>query len=220
MTISGEWKIYHIVHVDRLPSIIQEVCLWSDREVIDQNLAGTGIGMGNIKRRRLEELTLSSHPGLYVGNYVPFYFCPRSIMLYLLHRGNHRELDYRGGQDPIIHLRADLSEVVTWAEENNKRWAFTTANAGTYYFDDYNQPDLVNEMLNREAIDARNWSGANVPEGTKEGKQAEFLLETQFPWQLIERIGVYSTFYYRRVINLLSRNNHRPPVEIKRDWYY
>jgi len=47
------------------------------------------------------------HPGTKVGQYVPFYFCPRSIMLYILHRGNHPDLDYREGQGPILHLQAD-----------------------------------------------------------------------------------------------------------------
>ena len=37
-------------------------------------------------------------------------------MLYLIHRANHSELDYRGGQDPIVHLEADLREAVDWAE--------------------------------------------------------------------------------------------------------
>jgi ssDNA thymidine ADP-ribosyltransferase, DarT len=27
-----------------------------------------------------------------VGEYVPFYFCPRSITLFLLHKGNHVDL--------------------------------------------------------------------------------------------------------------------------------
>jgi ssDNA thymidine ADP-ribosyltransferase, DarT len=62
---------------------------------------------------------------------VPFYFCPRSIMLYLLHRGNHPELDYTGGQRPIVHLVADLHEIVRWAEAQGVRWAFSDRNAGT-----------------------------------------------------------------------------------------
>jgi len=50
----------------------------------------------------------TSYPDLYVGDYVPFYFCPRSIMLFIIHQANHPELDYRGGQVPIVHLQADL----------------------------------------------------------------------------------------------------------------
>ena len=97
-------KLYHIVHIDRLQSIVAEDCLLCDAEVVRRNPAGTTIGMAGIKQRRLTELILSSHPGLHVGDCVPFYFCPRSVMLYLIYQGNHPELTYRGGQGPIIHL--------------------------------------------------------------------------------------------------------------------
>jgi hypothetical protein len=72
--------------------------------------------MSEIKRRRLEELEVDCHPGTKVGAYVPFYLCPRSMMLFLLHKGNHVDLTYTGGQRPIVHLQADLRRVVEWAE--------------------------------------------------------------------------------------------------------
>lgn len=134
MPVPARPKIYHICHVDRLPSIVAGGLL-SDAEV--QRLAppGTVIGMSNIKQRRLTELTLDSHPGLYVGQCAPFYFCPRSVMLYLIHKRNP-ELAYKGGQEPIVHLEADLFDAVAWAQANGRRWAFTLSNAGSYYFED------------------------------------------------------------------------------------
>lgn len=106
-------KIYHIAHVDRLASIISDGCLWCDAEVVRRCAAGTTIGMNSIKHRRLYELRLQSHPDLHVGACVPFYFCPRSVMLYLIYQGNHPEMTYRGGQEPILHFEADLNAVVT-----------------------------------------------------------------------------------------------------------
>ena len=89
--------------------------------------------MSAIKARRLLELEVDCHPGTKVGEYVPFYFCPRSIMLYLFYRGNHPDLDYTGGQRHLVHLEADLHEVVQWAERKEVRWAFSDRNAGTRY---------------------------------------------------------------------------------------
>lgn len=122
MTVPTQPKIYHIVHVDRLDSIVADGCLWCDAEILRRASPGTTIGMNSIKQRRLNELTLASHPDLYVGDCVPFYFCPRSIMLYMIDRGNHQELAYRGGQEPIVHLEADLHASVVWAQQNNQRW--------------------------------------------------------------------------------------------------
>ena len=87
MNVPNAPKIYHIVHVDRLESIIADGFLWSDGEVQRRAPPGTTIGMSAIKERRLNELFLASHPLLTVGHCVPFYFCPRSIMLYLIHQG-------------------------------------------------------------------------------------------------------------------------------------
>ncbi len=187
-------KIYHIVHVDRLASIIAAGGLLCDAAVMANQTGGTTIGMNSIKQRRLQELTLASHPGLHVGDCVPFYFCPRSIMLFIIRQANHPELDYCGGQGPIVHLQVDLQvdlqASVTWASENGRRWAFTLSNAGSYYFEDRCDLSQLNQ-LNWVAIQTHQWSDC------KEGKQEEFLMERSFPWHLIEKIGVYSPQIYQ-----------------------
>jgi hypothetical protein len=207
-------KIYHIVHADRLRSIVDDDCLWSDSMLLANPKQGTVIGMTAIKERRLH-LAISSRPGLHVGECVPFYFCPRSVMLYLIYRGNHPELTYRGGQGPIVHLECDFEAAVEWADRNNGRWAFTLSNAGAYYFEDRCNLAHLNE-INWAAVAANDWSATT----TKEGKQAEFLVEQTFPWRLVQRIGVQSQAIALRVAQILQYGAHRPTVQIKTDWYY
>ena len=208
-------KIYHIAHVDRLPSIVADGFFWCDAEVVRRAPAGTTIGMSSIKQRRLNELRLSSHPDLHVGDCVPFYICPRSVMLYLIYQGNHQELTYRGGQGPILHFEADLHAAIAWANAQAARWAFTNSNAGSRYFEDYS--DLAHlDKIDWNAVQATQWVKC------KEGKQAEFLLEHRFPWHLVERIGVCNQEIYQQVIGILSahQDKHQPVIEIRRDWYY
>ena len=64
-------KLYHIIHVDRLASVINDGHLLSDSQMALRQGAGTTIGMSRIKTRRLTKLTLDSHPDLYVGACVP-----------------------------------------------------------------------------------------------------------------------------------------------------
>lgn len=198
MPVPATPKIYHIVHVDRLPSIIADGFLWSDAEIVRRAPLGTVIGMNHIKQRRLNELTLMSHPGLYVGACVPFYFCPRSIMLYIIYQANHPDLAYRGGQEPIVHLESNLYQAVVWAEQNNRRWAFTLSNAGARYFEDRASLDQLDE-IDWSAVQAQRWSGSGVASSVKESKQAEFLMEYAFPWELVSRIGVRSQQVYGQV---------------------
>lgn len=205
-------KIYHIVHVDRLASIVSDGCLWSDAVMANRGDAGTSIAIGEIKARRLR-LSLSCRPGLRVGECVPFYFCPRSIMLYIIHCANHPNLEYRGGQEPIVHLEADLRSLVEWAERNERRWAFTLSNAGAVYFED--RCDLAQlGDIDWLAVQATSWVQH------KEGKQAEFLVEESFPWELVERIGCLGNAVAHKAAACLEGAAHRPPIEIRGDWYY
>jgi hypothetical protein len=214
MPVPQQPKIYHIVHVDRLPSIVADGCLWSDAVMMEQPGTGTTIGMNDIKQRRLKELRLSSRPGLYVGQCVPFYFCPRSVMLYLIYTANHPNLTYRDGQSPIVHLEADLCAAVDWADRNQLRWAFTLSNAGAYYFRDHCNLDQL-DKINWTAVEATKWAG-----DLKEGKQAEFLVERSFPWELVERVGVLSRAMVQPVSNAMQGVAHRPRIDVRADWYY
>jgi hypothetical protein len=213
VTVPAQPKLYHIAHVDRLPSIVADQCLWCDREVARRAPPGTTIGMNSIKQRRLNELRLTSYPDLFVGDCVPFYFCPRSVMLYVIDQGNHPELSYRGGQEAIVHFEADLHAVVAWADAQRRRWAFTLSNAGARYFEDCCDLSRLNE-IDWNAVHARDWRHC------KDGKQAEFLLERSLPWHLVERIGVHSRATYTAAVNVLAAQGHRPPVEIRPEWYY
>ncbi len=213
MPVPPQPKIYHICHVDRLGSIVEDGCLWCDSVILRRSPAGTTIGLNCIKQRRMAELTLTSHPTLHVGDCVPFYFCPRSVMLYMIHRANDPGLSYKGGQGPIVHLEADLHRTVDWAEKSERLWAFTLSNAGARYFDDRAELAQLGE-IDWAAVQARDWQDC------KERKQAEFLLEHSFPWHLVERIGVCSQQMYQQVQRAMTSSSHRPRVAIKRDWYY
>ena len=212
MPVPAHPKIYHILHVDKLSSVLTDGALFCDAAMAEHAHAGTVIGMNSIKERRLG-LSLSSHPGLMVGACTPFYFCPRSVMLYIISRGDHPEVAYRGGQDPIIHLEADLRESVQWAEQNGRRWAFTLSNAGSYYFEDRASLDSLNE-IDWDAVQAHHWAGR------RESKQAEFLMEHYFPWHLVRRVGVRTPGVAQRVADLSQGADNMPPIHILPGWYY
>ncbi len=205
-------KIYHIVHLDHLPSILNDGFLFCDATMNERAGTGTVIGMPKIKQRRLNNF-LTSQLGLRVGECVPFYFCPRSVMLFLIYKGDSPDITYRGGQSSIIHLEADLHKTVAWAEQNNHRWAFTLSNAGAYYFEDRCDLAQLNE-IKWNAVHSQDWRSCSEP------KQAEFLIESRFPWHLVERIGVHSLEKRAAVAGSLANAVHKPLVEVKPEWYY
>lgn len=212
MPVPSNIELYHIVHIDRLPSIISDGFLWSDAEVRQRSSPGTNIGIDKIKDRRLRN-TLSSYSDLHVGECVPFYFCPRSVMLYLFYKGNHSSITYTDGQERIVHLVVDLNAVIHFASRESKRWVFTDSNAGSYYFNDFNDLQKL-DQIDWAAVQAIHWADR------REKKQAEFLIESRLPFDLIESIGVYSNREGETVRRMLRSSPHRPPVSVKREWYY
>jgi len=208
-------KIYHITPINNLEGILKDGVLWSDAKRLKLGLDCEVVGMPEIKRRRLEEIEVNCHPGTKVGEYVPFYFCPRSIMLYILHMGNHKDINYHKGQSPIVHLQADLRATVEWAEKERARWAFSDRNAGAYFAKFYKSTDDLGKV-NWSAVEAMVFRNNML---VKEGKQAEFLVYESFPLELIEKIRVYDDHVREEVIQKVGKS-HSNIVTVEKSWYY
>ena len=207
-------KIYHITPVSNIPQIINDGELRSDALMAAIGGPPVAIGMSSIKARRMR-LPVKCRPGTVVGEYVPFYFCPRSVMLYLIYRGNHRDLAYRGGQDPIVHLEADLGASIAWANASGRDWSYSTSNAGSFYA----QFGCDSAGLHRiDWASVANTDNRNVD--VKEGKQAEFLVKSSFPWVLIDRIGVRTQATSVAVRAALRNAAHQPRLQIMPGWYF
>lgn len=214
-------RIFHITHVSNLPAIIANGGLLSDAAMIARGGPAASIGMGTIKQRRLS-LPVSCHPGLNVGDCVPFYFCPRSIMLNVIWWANNPQLTYRGGQGPIVHLEAELASVVVWANQQQRPWAFSLSNAGSSYAQFRNSLNDLHHV-DWDAVASNDFrAGSYTPSGNqvKEGKQAEFLLYNDFPWSLVQRIGVASQAIAIQAQAAVANAAHTPPVSVEPSWYF
>ncbi|MXZ90693.1 MAG: DUF4433 domain-containing protein [Chloroflexi bacterium] len=207
-------KLYHITPLDALPDIVKFNHLFSNVIMDQLAIGGTNIGISNLKEKR-KTMPVPCHEGTFVGDYVPFYFCPRSVMLYLIYRGNHHELAYKGGQGPILHLEYDLQEVLNWANVQQRPWAFSLSNASAFYTQFRCQVEEM-DRINWGAVAALDWQAPEI----KEGKQAEFLVHESVPWHLVQRIGVISQPIATGVLSTIAHADHRPTVQIIQGWYY
>lgn len=81
-----EILIYHITDVANLSGILTAGGLHSDA-VMALKHPEVVIGYDHIKLRRLRELTVPCCGDRHVGEFVPFYFCPRSPMLLAVNNG-------------------------------------------------------------------------------------------------------------------------------------
>ncbi len=200
-------KIFHITHINNLANIIADGCLWSDYQRIERNIGNINIGYSHIKERRLQH-PVSVAQGGTLGQYTPFNFCPRSVMLFVVNLGHN---NYAGGQTEVVHLVSTIGSAI-----NAKRpWFFTDRHADLDYSLQYDNLSHIND-LNWKAINRRIW---NHPD-TKELKQAEFLVYDYLPWTCVDQIGVLNNTILQRVQNIINSSQHNPNITEEPDWYY
>lgn len=210
--VEQRW-IFHITHLNNLPAILADGCLWSDYEISQLANKRTIIGFDTIKKRRLEELNVTCHPTTFVGQYVPFYFCPRSPMLFVIHKRN-QELSHQEGQERIVHLVSRLDVAIHAA--NGRPWAFTDGNAGARYTRFSNDLTEFEDLVDWTAVESHYWSDPVI----KERKQAEFLVHMMFPWTGILAVGTINQQIAAEVEGIVAAHSHHPKIIVKREWYY
>ncbi len=197
--------LVHITDIVNLPSIIQTGWLLSDSRV--EAVAHSVIGYGHIKERRLKELTIPCCGNRFVGEFVPFYYCARSPMLYLINQG--RTGKPPGHQREVVHLVTRVSDALA----TGRQWVISDGNAGARGVTFSDQLTFL-DALDWVAIEATSWSSV-----TRQ-KQAEFLVADYFPWNAIQHIGCYDQAAADRVNAILVGTAHLPNVTVNRTWYY
>jgi len=204
--------IYHITHIRNLPNIINDGGLWCDSESVRRNLQPVEIAYTEIKARRIRR-RVTVPPGGVLAEYVPFYFCNRSPMLYTIHKGNVPA--YRDGQANILHLVGSAEAVA----QANLPFVFTDGHAVvqiSLFYNDLEQLDKVDWKV----VNSWSWHDTQTDNDRLRRKQAEFLVKGFLPFSLVEEIGVYSAAIRDRVLPFLEKTEHKPIVSIQRKWYY
>lgn len=149
-----------------------------------------------------------------MGDYVPFYFAPRSPMLYVINEG--AVAGYAGGQSEVVHLVSAAEEV----EAAGLDWVFTDGHADmpplTSFYD--NLGDLG--KIDWEVMESRYWHDTVDHPDRRRRRQAEFLVHDSCPWELIGKIGVHNQEIAERVLKIIANVIHRPEIKIEQVWYY
>lgn len=198
-------EVFHITHVGNLSSIIRGG-LYCDAKIAAGVAQPTTIGSASIKNRRLTwTLDLPDRP--CVGSFVPFYFCPRSEMLYRVHRGHS---SWSGGQDDVVHLVTRVAVLASLG----KRVVFTDVNAATaYHYASENLAEIATR-IDWSVMPLLQWSGA-----ASSPRQAELLVDDLVPWGVFERIVVRDRGVENRVHTALG-GARTPLVQVDPSWYY
>ena len=204
--------IYHITPIDNLESIISEGGLLAYNVMLETGTNYTNIAYENIQDRRAK-IRVPCGAGGVLHDYVPFYFAPRSPMLYTINQGNVP--NYTQGQATVIHLVSDVEDIYARGLD----FVFTDGHAVmgfTDFFDDLNYLGAIDW----DVMESRYWFDTNEDNDRKRRRQAEFLVRNFLPGELITEIGVINSTIKAKTENILQNFTHKPSVIVQNNWYY
>jgi len=205
-------QLYHITHMQNLQSILVQDGLWCDNARQELSLDPIGIAHDHIKQRRARKRVPLGAQGT-LADYVPFYFAPRSPMLYAIHTG--AVSGYNGGQGSVVHLVFEVEHIL----QHGLSYLFTDGHAEmmiSRFFSDPAHFDQIDWQIMQE----RYWNDTMMDGDRKRRRQAEFLVHRFVPWVLCREIGVINTHIAEEVNAVLQAATHRPHVHVQRPWYY
>ncbi|SCF44415.1 protein of unknown function (DUF4433) [Micromonospora matsumotoense] len=206
----------HFTHVDNLPAILAARRLVAD-SVVGERLV-TNVGSTPIKANRRTK-PVPCPPGGFVADYVPFYFAPRSPMMYRIakdHESGKPDL-YPGGDDPLVYLVSSVDRLqeagLAWVASDGNCAATITRFSGRLE----DLVHLVDWMLMREKV----WNDTPENRDRMRRRAAELLVHREFPLELVIGYAVRTTARETQLRRLLrSAGIINPYVVVRPDWYY
>jgi hypothetical protein len=206
-------SIYHITHLRNLQSIIDAGGLMAKNALDRQQINYADIAHQSIQDRRATVQVPCGAKGV-LHDYVPFYFAPRSPMLYTIKMGN--VAGYQEGQNPVIYFVCEAESISSTRIE----FAFTDGHAIIGYSSFYNNLNTLDDVIDWNVMKTNYWADTDEDGDRKRRRQAEFLIHQFCPWDLIREIGVINPQMKGKVEELLQNVNYCPPVRVYSSWYY
>lgn len=208
MILYDNIPIYRITHIDNLKLFLNSGGLNSSKSISYSN-QGSYIDICN---REIHEdrgnIDVPRFEGSTIHDFIPFYFCFASPMLYAVIR------KYKVPKDDIIYLVADARVIAA-----HKNFVFTDCNARLRFASWYYELSDM-DQLEWQCINAKYWGRQNDPtEHVKQYKMAEFLIKDNLEWKYIDTIAVSSDAVRTKIVNNYG-NLLEKPIIVKPEWYY
>ncbi|MBP1466926.1 DUF4433 domain-containing protein [Candidatus Chloroploca sp. M-50] len=201
---------YHFTVIDNLSTILRHGLL-ATNEKLHRRMPHTAIADQNIQKRRART-NVSCPPGGKVHDYVPFYFCTRSPMLWRVLENKWAE------QRDIIYIVVHITII------EQVFCVFTDASANTNSPPNfYNKPgDLM--KIDWDAVDTWRWASKYDRPGcvpVRQAKQAELLVHKSVSSELFAKIVVRSEHERSQVCQEYWRLGITPPdIEVDSGDFY
>ena len=197
---------FRITHIQNIPHILDKgfVCANS----IDACERYVPIGDKAVITRRNEQPV----KGFNLKEYIPFYFGPRSPMLYVVQHGFNGT--QRINAEEIVYCVVRIDDI----RNNDIECIFTDGHAlsGLTVFYDKSHLHKLDYIINHTDVFASYWNSESDPD-LKRRKEAEFLIKKHLPPQYIRGFVVYNN---KAMLRLLEMGIDQNKIIINPAYYF
>jgi hypothetical protein len=206
----------HFTHIDNIAAIVNSGRLVCDATA-QQGLTRANVGDPDIKESRRRR-AIPAGPGGQVGDYVPFYFAPRSPMMYRV-ACDHRDSiagRYQGGDRPLVYLATTVGAAI----DAGLAWVATDGNAATATTEFSADLERLDSLVDWPLMTAERWHNMPADPDRQRRRMAEFLIYDHVPLSVIRRVGTYSEPYADKVRADLAGHTLADGILVRPGWYY
>lgn len=204
--------VLHFTHVAHLADVAEHGLL-SDTVAGRRGLLTNEVGNRGIKERRRQRV-VPIPPGGVVADYVPFYFAPRSPMMYSIYRGNVPE--YAEGTEPLVYLVSTIERLI----EVGCTVVTTDRNAVLGYAEFRKGLDDLDGLIDWPLMRATMWNDTIDEPDRMERRMAECLVHEVVPWEAFLQVHVRNVDRRAEVEAALGQGIAPGPVHVTPDWYF
>lgn len=205
--------LYHFTHLRNLPGILERGYVGCDRLVREQGALQVDCGDQDIKRRRRSR-KVDCPPGGVVADYVPFYFAPRSPMLYKIDKGSVPT--YPEGQDPLIYLVTTPARL----ESAGSSGVFSDGNCAADITAFDNDLARLGTHVDWPLMAAERWNNTGEDPDRMRRRMAEFLVPERLPVVGLAQLAARTRTRAEEVRRVLDAWSCTLEVVVRPRWYY
>lgn len=187
--------------------------LLSDSGTRDKGGTRIEVGHPDIKRLRRERPVPIAPHGM-VGDYVPFYFAPRSPMMFVIHSDNVP--GYSAGSDRLVYLMTSIERLLAL----ERAVLVTDRNAAKSYATFHHGTETIDDVIDWDLMIQRQWSDTKDQPDRKERRMAEVLVRDVVPWSAFSEVAAKSEGIAQEARRAISSAGAMTPVTVRPNWYF
>lgn len=196
---------FRITHIDNIPYIDKTGFVLADSQFASKNYVS--IGDPNVIEKRKIKIN-----GINLTKYIPFYFGPRSVMLYVIQNG-YNGVKKQNAED-IVYCVIKITDLI----DNKTNCIFTNGHALNAFTSFYPHTSLaqLNDIVSYDDVYARYWKDDDDTD-LKRRKEAELLIKEELPKEFIRGYVVYNR---EAKSKLLKFGIDEKKIEINPNYYF